>query len=268
VKLYLAHNFGSRFKVDEQVTPIVAEMYPKHEIINPFKDGSRHNEGLFETTSNSEKDHLQSFKGNTDQRDKILVERDLAHIDECNLLVAYIERISAGTAMEIFYAKHVRKIQVHLIFDTDIDLYYHPFLNYHADKMINLSKMNREILTDGVPVNLKVLEAFNTYGLEIALLLAKKNVGYGTSASRLDYIGIHGRIEEKTKRITNIVAKGLVSDGVEDIRETILDIGGYAIIEAMCHDKAFPFEFGFTEGSLLDSFSDEQLFDEMHRRGL
>jgi len=33
------------------------------------------------------------------------IRRDLEDIDQCDLLIAYLPRLSAGTCMELFYAK-------------------------------------------------------------------------------------------------------------------------------------------------------------------
>jgi len=273
MKLYLAHNYASRFKVRDEITPIVQEMYPDYEIVNPFLDGQRHNEGLFADEDSSEKGAFIRFNeknGATaiDKRSATIVERDLAHVDGCDMIVSYIERASFGTGMEIAYAKMVRNIPVVILMDTNIDLLYHPFLNYYSDEIINLEdKGHTDILTNGKPINLKVLHAFEKYAYEIAQILAEKHIGYKKSASGLGYNKINGRIVEKTLRITSLVAQGMQDDGVEDIRETILDIGGYAILMAMCHDSAFPFQAGFGDITLLDAFTDEQIKAEAIKRG-
>ena len=37
------------------------------------------------------------------------VERDLEDIEKCDVLIAYLPKLSAGTCMELFYAKHKGK---------------------------------------------------------------------------------------------------------------------------------------------------------------
>jgi nucleoside 2-deoxyribosyltransferase len=269
-KFYLAHNFGSRFKVRDYIMPILEEIYDGWDIVNPFMIQERHNEGLFEYKGSSEGEAKKYIFANTpiDDRNSLIVERDLYWIDQCDALVAYIERPSVGTSMEIFYMKYVLKKPVTLVFDTEIDLINHPWLLYFSDSVITLDKRGIYPLTNGVKLDLKVLEAFQKYGYEVAHLLAVKNVAYGKSASNLSYEGINKRINEKTMRIANLRAQGLEGNDDESIRETIIDIGGYALLQLMCHDKAFPFQEGFREQSLLDAYTTEELEFELKRREL
>jgi len=267
-KFYLAHNFGSRFKVRDSIMSMLQGLYPEWEIVNPFMVKDRYNEGLYEYGGTSEKELNERFMDNIDTRSVEIVENDFKQIDNCDMLVAYIERPSVGTSMEILYAKLIKKIKVVLVFDTDVDLYYHPWLVYFSDERMLLDDLDLYPLTNGIKIDMKVLEAFQKYGNEIAYLLAVKNVAYGRSASNLSYNGVNKRINEKTMRIANLTAKGMDSNDGESVRETIIDMGGYSVIELMCHDKAFPFEDGFTPQSLLDAFDDNELVEEMKKRGL
>ncbi len=266
-KIYLAHNFGSRFKVRDNIIPILEKKYSEWEIINPFTVKERYNEGLYEYKGTSEKEINEIF-GNIDKRNADIVENDLRYIDGCDMLVAYIERSSVGTSMEIFYAWYVKRMPVVLIFDTDIDLFYHPWLNYFSNDKILLDKSGIFPLTDGVPIDLKKLHAFEKYGNEVALLLAKKNVAYKKSASGLSYVGIGKRLNEKQMRTINLIHQDMDGNDDEPIRETLIDIPGYGIIQLMCHDKAFPFEEGFVEQTLLSAFTDEELLLEIRKRGV
>lgn len=267
-KFYLAHNFGSRFKVRDYITPILSKIYDDYDIVNPFMVGERYNEGLYDYKGSSEKEINDLFSYNIDRRNENIVESDLKHIDKCNMLVSYIERPSVGTSMEIIYAKRERKIPVVLVFDTDIDISFHPWLNYYSDQIIFLDELGIYPLTNGVKLDQKVLQAFQKYGNEIAHLLAVKNVAYKKSASGLSYTGVIKRINEKTIRETNLLIQDLDGNDGESLRETLVDIPGYGIIQLMCHDKAFPFENGFEDQTLLGCFSNEDLLLEIRKRGL
>ena len=55
---------------------------------------------------------MYSWKGERWWRDvssKGFIERDLADIEKCDILVAYLPVLSAGTCMELFYAKRLGK---------------------------------------------------------------------------------------------------------------------------------------------------------------
>jgi nucleoside 2-deoxyribosyltransferase len=60
------------------------------------------------------------------------VERDLADIEKCDVLVAYLPRLSAGTCMELFYAKRRGK-KVLVVSGMEC---LSPWIVVHSDKVL------------------------------------------------------------------------------------------------------------------------------------
>jgi len=60
------------------------------------------------------------------------VERDLADIERCNVLIAYLPKLSAGACMELFYAKSKGK-KVIVVSDM---AYLSPWIVVHSDKIV------------------------------------------------------------------------------------------------------------------------------------
>jgi nucleoside 2-deoxyribosyltransferase len=60
------------------------------------------------------------------------VERDLEDIEKCDVLIAYLPKLSAGTCMELFYAKHKGK-KVIVISEMDC---LSPWIVVHSDKIV------------------------------------------------------------------------------------------------------------------------------------
>ena len=142
-KLYLAHSFNTRFKVKDEITPLIQEMYPDYEIENPFLREGRENQAIFEYEGNSEKElALERDKSNydLDQRNKEIVEEDIRQLEECDILVCYVENLSIGAPCEVFYNSYILKKPTILVYPTKSDLYYHPWLNYLATEKIILEE--------------------------------------------------------------------------------------------------------------------------------
>ena len=136
-KAYLAHNFNSRFHVRDVITPILEKMFPNVEFMNPFMREGRENQGLYERDDLTEKGVSRKMHVN-DIRPSDIVENDLKELRECDMLIAFIENASVGTSMEILYNSHLLDNETILVFQSRIDLFYHPFLNYFATRMICL----------------------------------------------------------------------------------------------------------------------------------
>jgi nucleoside 2-deoxyribosyltransferase len=60
------------------------------------------------------------------------VERDLADIEKCDVLIAYLPKLSAGTCMELFYAKRKGK---KVIVISEIDC-LSPWIVVHSDRIL------------------------------------------------------------------------------------------------------------------------------------
>lgn len=60
------------------------------------------------------------------------VERDLADIEKCDVLIAYLPRLSAGTCMELFYAKRRGK-KVVVVSGMEC---LSPWIVVHSDKIL------------------------------------------------------------------------------------------------------------------------------------
>lgn len=65
---------------------------------------------------------------------KEIVDGDIADIDACDAVVAYFDKPSVGTSMEVFYAKHVKKKPVIVIDASDKPL--SPWMVHHADHVV------------------------------------------------------------------------------------------------------------------------------------
>jgi glycerophosphoryl diester phosphodiesterase len=78
-----------------------------------------------------------------------LVRRDLLDLQYCELMVAYMPRLSAGVAMEIYYAKSKGK-KVYLISSMG-DL--SPWLLAHVDKVFKTIRELEEFLGEGSPLS-------------------------------------------------------------------------------------------------------------------
>jgi hypothetical protein len=114
----------------------------------------------------------------------------------------------------------------------------------------------------------RIIESFNNYGAEVADILIVKNKGYGSSVANLGHTGIHRRINEKMIRIQAMIKQKVPDLNGESIRDNILDIAGYAILELMLYDRAPPFEEGFVELNALSVYDSAELIEELNRRGI
>lgn len=64
------------------------------------------------------------------------IERDLKDVERCDVLIAYLPRLSAGTCMELFYAKLKGKKVVSIIeFDNPS-----PWITLHSDVVLRSLK--------------------------------------------------------------------------------------------------------------------------------
>jgi nucleoside 2-deoxyribosyltransferase len=68
-------------------------------------------------------------------KDKYLVTRDKATIEECDILIAYIEKITFGTTMEILHAFNNNKLII--IIDPNNDFKEDLWLNFHSHYIVN-----------------------------------------------------------------------------------------------------------------------------------
>jgi nucleoside 2-deoxyribosyltransferase len=60
------------------------------------------------------------------------VQRDLEDIENCDVLIAYLPRLSAGTCMELFYAKRISK-KVIVVSEMDC---LSPWIVVHSDVIL------------------------------------------------------------------------------------------------------------------------------------
>jgi nucleoside 2-deoxyribosyltransferase len=137
MKAYLAHSFATRFAVRDTVTPVIKQMFPDYEILNPFLREDRENSAIFEYEGTSEEGlakHREQENVTVDYRNEIIVEGDLNDVKECDILICYIDDVlSFGAPCEIFYAAYILKKPVHMVFkNKESGLYHHPWVNYLA----------------------------------------------------------------------------------------------------------------------------------------
>ena len=70
------------------------------------------------------------------------IQRGLEDIKNCDILVAYMPKLSAGTCMELFYAKHMGKRTICICRIKNPS----PWIVAHSDKMISRIDELRNIL--------------------------------------------------------------------------------------------------------------------------
>jgi hypothetical protein len=138
MKVYFAHSFANRFHIRDNIIPMLQESYPEYEFVNPFLREGRENQGLFETTSHSEKELAES--NNIDNRDEHIVENDLRQLEECDILMLWVDNLSFGAPCEFFYNSYVLNKPTITVFPTENDLYYHPWVNYLSTEKIILEE--------------------------------------------------------------------------------------------------------------------------------
>jgi nucleoside 2-deoxyribosyltransferase len=76
---------------------------------------------------------------------KGFIQRDLEDIEKCDALIAYLPRLSAGTCMELFYAKIKGKKTVTICKIEDPS----PWIIAHSDKIVRNLKELEELLKEG-----------------------------------------------------------------------------------------------------------------------
>jgi len=74
------------------------------------------------------------------------IKRDLEDIDRCDILVAYMPKLSAGTCMELFYAKMKRKKTVVISSIENPS----PWIVAHADVILKDIKELEDFLKRGI----------------------------------------------------------------------------------------------------------------------
>jgi len=77
---------------------------------------------------------------------KGFIDRDLKDIERCDYLVAYLPRLSAGTCMELFYAKLKGKKTVVICKLRNPS----PWITFHADILVRSFKELEEVLKLGI----------------------------------------------------------------------------------------------------------------------
>ena len=63
---------------------------------------------------------------------EVIVAGDMEDIENCNALLAYVDKPSIGTSMEVFYAKHVLKMPVVVVHPGERPS---PWLIEHCDSL-------------------------------------------------------------------------------------------------------------------------------------
>ena len=82
-------------------------------------------------------------KGNLSKEEMAgFIRRDLSDIDRCDLFVAYLPRLSAGTCMELFHAKNLGKRTIVISMMEDLS----PWIVYHSDILIKSIDELRKLL--------------------------------------------------------------------------------------------------------------------------
>ena len=133
----MAHPFGDRARIRELELAFEAK-YPTVELVNPFYDVANRPE-IKEMDKNGADSTERSFQIDILQRKlgdgyaNTVVERDLAAIDDCDAVLAFVTgTYSIGTFMEIHYAAEHYKL-VYIIIEHESER-GHPWLQYFSTK--------------------------------------------------------------------------------------------------------------------------------------
>jgi len=75
------------------------------------------------------------------------IDRDLRDVERCDVLIAYLPRLSAGTCMELFYAKLKGKKVISIIEFDDPS----PWITLHSDVILrSLNELKNYIEKEGL----------------------------------------------------------------------------------------------------------------------
>ena len=77
---------------------------------------------------------------------KGFIQRDLEDIERCDALIAYLPRLSAGTCMELFYAKLKGKKTITVCEIRNPS----PWIIAHSDLVLETMKELEELLEEGI----------------------------------------------------------------------------------------------------------------------
>ena len=126
--IYLAHPGTSEVKTEAKLLQKQLEDRG-YKVLNPFDmdEHSRYLTRFWDTHPEVRKDKKLAEE---------IVSKDLKAIDKSDVLVAYVPSPGIGTSMEIFYAKHIRKIPVYIL--TDI---VSPWLMNHGKVVSSVLKL-------------------------------------------------------------------------------------------------------------------------------
>lgn len=70
------------------------------------------------------------------------IRRDLEDIEKCDILVAYLPRLSAGTCMELFYAKLKKKKTICICQIEDVS----PWITFHSNVILRaIEELEKEL---------------------------------------------------------------------------------------------------------------------------
>ena len=107
MRIYLAHSGEEDIRKKAKDIQNILEKYTNIFCVNPFDSGA------------TAKALTHLWDEHPEQRNKELaeeiVENDLDNVEHCDILVAYIEEPSLGTAMEIIFASRVFDMDVYII---------------------------------------------------------------------------------------------------------------------------------------------------------
>jgi nucleoside 2-deoxyribosyltransferase len=157
VKAYLAHTFGLRHYIRDEVTPKLVEI--GIDVRNPFynRDGSitrmevKIADEMNEKGVNPRKAKEWMLK--VKRKKSYIVHRDLKMVDNADIVIAFMDNWSGGTTCEIFYMGVIKDRPVYLVTNNYPDIYLHPWMNYACrrgkivkslDELINVLKNKRK----------------------------------------------------------------------------------------------------------------------------
>ena len=103
----------------------------------------------FETIDPWEREKILYLGNQAEWWDKVpiasFIRRDLEDVQKCDVLVAYLPKLSAGTCMELFYAKTKKKRTICICTIENPS----PWITFHSDVMLKSIRELGPILKQG-----------------------------------------------------------------------------------------------------------------------
>ena len=127
-RIYLAHSGKEDIRKKVKEIQNILEEYTNIFVVNPFDSGAE----------SKALTHLwdEHPKCRDSELCEAIVKKDLQNIEDCDILIAYIEEPSFGTSMEIFFSSKVLGRKIYIITECES-----PWLEVHGIIVKNIEQL-------------------------------------------------------------------------------------------------------------------------------